>query len=405
MNIMTSFTSKIINKASTNASNFLIESLKNAIVTGLVYSVDISSFGICSIKNFIFKNSNISSNSSFHCRKQLSYYDDMNKEFLPGSIMTPFHAFYIYKETPIYLEYKRAEDEDYDKNTSIFEWQLYIYTIKTKKHINTLEEFISKLDKYISAEIEGEETGKYVYYDNSMRNKTIDHKGRNFSNVFVPNKQEDLILNSVNSFMHSREWYMQHHIPYHFGILLYGPPASGKTSIAQAIVEQFKIRNTVVVTGDSLYRLASIVDESAPFYYSKNKSRAVIVEDIDCSKISSMRGSVPDTYKNKEDYQRSGLGTLLNSIDGIYAPSNIIYIFTTNHPEQIDPALIRPGRIDLALKIDYANEETFRKFCEFHYGEGTITPLNIKPETTFAELQTLVMKGYSLEQLIEYVKE
>ena len=404
MNIMTSFTSKIINKASTNASNFLIESLKNAIVTGLVYSVDISSFGICSIKNFIFKNSNISSNSSFHCRKQLSYYDDMNKEFLPGSIMTPFHAFYIYKETPIYLEYKRAEDEDDDKNTSI-EWQLYIYTIKTKKHINTLEEFISKLDKYISAEIEGEETGKYVYYDNFMRNKTIDHKGRNFSNVFVPNKQEDLILNSVNSFMHSREWYMQHHIPYHFGILLYGPPASGKTSIAQAIVEQFKIRNTVVVTGDSLYKLASIVDESAPFYYSKNKSRAVIVEDIDCSKISSMRGSVPDTYKNKEDYQRSGLGTLLNSIDGIYAPSNIIYIFTTNHPEQIDPALIRPGRIDLALKIDYANEETFRKFCEFHYGEGTITPLNIKPETTFAELQTLVMKGYSLEQLIEYVKE
>ena len=399
MNIMTSFTSKIINKASTNASNFLIESLKNAIVTGLVYSVDISSFGICSIKNFIFKNSNISSNSSFHCRKQLSYYDDMNKEFLPGSFMTPFHAFYIYKETPIYLEYKRAEDEDDDKNTSI-EWQLYIYTIKTKKHINTLEEFISKLDKYISAEIEGEETGRYVYYDNFM-----DYKGRNFSNVFVPNKQEDLILNSVNSFMHSREWYMQHHIPYHFGILLYGPPASGKTSIAQAIVEQFKIRNTVVVTGDSLYRLASIVDESAPFYYSKNKSRAVIVEDIDCSKISSMRGSVPDTYKNKEDYQRSGLGTLLNSIDGIYAPSNIIYIFTTNHPEQIDPALIRPGRIDLALKIDYANEETFRKFCEFHYGEGTITPLNIKPETTFAELQTLVMKGYSLEQLIEYVKE
>lgn len=404
MNIMTSFTSKIINKASTNASNFLIESLKNAIVTGLVYSVDISSFGICSIKKFIFKNSNISSNSSFHCRKQLSYYDDMNKEFLPGSFMTPFHAFYIYKETPIYLEYKRAEDEDDDKNTSI-EWQLYIYTIKTKKHINTLEEFISKLDKYISAEIEGEETGKYVYYDNFMRNKTIDHKGRNFSNVFVPNKQEDLILNSVNSFMHSREWYMQHHIPYHFGILLYGPPASGKTSIAQAIVEQFKIRNTVVVTGDSLYRIASIVDESAPFYYSKNKSRAVIVEDIDCSKISSMRGSEPDTYKNKEDYQRSGLGTLLNSIDGIYAPSNIIYIFTTNHPEQIDPALIRPGRIDLALKIDYANEETFRKFCEFHYGEGTITPLNIKPETTFAELQTLVMKGYSLEQLIEYVKE
>lgn len=399
MNIMTSFTSKIINKASTNASNFLIESLKNAIVTGLVYSVDISSFGICSIKNFIFKNSNISSNSSFHCRKQLSYYDDLNKEFLPGSFMTPFHAFYIYKETPIYLEYKRAEDEDDDKNTSI-EWQLYIYTIKTKKHINTLEEFISKLDKYISAEIEGEETGRYVYYDNF-----IDYKGRNFSNVFVPNKQEDLILNSVNSFMHSREWYMQHHIPYHFGILLYGPPASGKTSIAQAIVEQFKIRNTVVVTGDSLYKLASIVDESAPFYYSKNKSRAVIVEDIDCSEISSMRGSVPDTYKNKEDYQRSGLGTLLNSIDGIYAPSNIIYIFTTNHPEQIDPALIRPGRIDLALKIDYANEETFRKFCEFHYGEGTITPLNIKPETTFAELQTLVMKGYSLEQLIEYVKE
>ena len=79
-------------------------------------------------------------------------------------------------------------------------------------------------------------------------------------------------------------------------------------------------------------------------------------------------------------------------------------MFTTNHIEKLDPALIRPGRCDVKLEIPTVTYETFKKFAVYHYGKGAdtfiddhfIKDFEVDSDITFAELQIDVMKGATL---------
>src|SRR5258708_34026656 len=74
-----------------------------------------------------------------------------------------------------------------------------------------------------------------------------------------------------------------------------------------------------------------------------------VIEDVDCIHASRKR-----TETEKGD-KKSGvtLSGLLNVVDGLFSPPGAIFVMTTNHREKLDPALIRPGRIDLQLHITY----------------------------------------------------
>jgi ATP-dependent 26S proteasome regulatory subunit len=96
----------------------------------------------------------------------------------------------------------------------------------------------------------------------------------------------------------------------------------------------------------------------------------------------------------------------LNSIDGVCAPFNVVFIFTTNHIEKLDPALLRPGRIDLCVEIKPVCLETFTEFMIHHFGDIKIPKtLKIKDGITFAKLQLMVMNHASPKEIMDYVKE
>jgi chaperone BCS1 len=101
--------------------------------------------------------------------------------------------------------------------------------------------------------------------------------------------------------------------------------------------------------------------------------------------------------------RENGMASLLNTLDGFAAPRNTIYIFTTNHIEKLDPALIRPGRIDLKIDIGGVTKETFDQFSMKYYNQ-TIQDIDIPENLTFAELQTYVMQGMSLEDICGIIK-
>ena len=281
-------------------------------------------------------------------------------------------------------------------------------TIRTEKNIRNVRNFINHI---IREQIESDrmKTIKTPFvWKESMRHGLDNiclcgYKPRTFDDVFLPESQEKLLKSSLDNFVNNREWYMKNNIPYHFGILLYSDPGCGKSTLARAIADYIKAE-LYVFPGDIVSELPKMIGDMIPFTTNTKESyRVILIEDIDCGFMENKINAAKEDDKER----KVGLASILNCFDGICAPTNTVYIFTTNHIEKLDPALIRPGRCDIKIKVEYVNMETFTKFCKFHYGEDiTLRELpdgKIRPNLTFAELQTEVMKGKSLDEIINYV--
>ena len=133
--------------------------------------------------------------------------------------------------------------------------------------------------------------------------------------------------------------------------MLYGPPGTGKTSFLLAIAGQLNLSIcTLNLSGNELddERLNKVL-EIAP------KNAVILLDDVDA--IFVERTSVG---QNREGRKVSFSG-LLNAIDGVRSQEGRILFMTTNHIEKLDPALLRPGRADVHVKLDYATSTQIRK--------------------------------------------
>lgn len=336
---------------------------------------------------------NIKSMASIYVDKDGDYYDYGMVEGIPAKI----HIHYEVQGScrGRFIEISTLRIKDYPKRLKAL----------IKKHISDVDnELIASGRKLVS--VVNPYEGHIYELDSSIR--------RDFNNVFIPDNIVNEICESLDKFRNSKDWYEEHNIPCHFGIMLYGAAGMGKSSIAQAIAT-YMHSNLFVLSGDcvmALPKAVRIINQHTTRY--RNDYNIILIEDVDCGiaadNISNRLSNMYAYKSNKDDNiadNHMGLASVLNVLDGIGAPNNVIFIFTTNHIEKLDPALIRPGRIDLSLEIKPVCLESFGKFLRHHYGDGVYIPKNlaIRDNLSFAELQTLVMKGYSADKLIEFVKK
>lgn len=159
--------------------------------------------------------------------------------------------------------------------------------------------------------------------------------------VVLPDGMLSDLIEDMRRFQGAREWYEYRGMPYRRGYLFYGVPGSGKTSTVLCAANELD-RNIYWL---SLSGLSDAQIRDAFQQVSENS--IVLLEDVDCAFEERV---------NKEGEGALTFSGLLNALDGVASQEGRMVVMTTNHIERLDPALIRPGRID--RQIEFGNATT-----------------------------------------------
>jgi AAA+ superfamily predicted ATPase len=184
------------------------------------------------------------------------------------------------------------------------------------------------------------------------------------------------IIDDLRAFMAGKEYYAKVGKAWKRGYLLFGPPGTGKSTMITAMAnfldyDVYDLELTAVKNNTELHKL---------FIKMKEKS-IIVIEDIDCSidltgkrqdnKAHKKFGDDGDSMdkvpiktekKEDEDDTKLTLSGVLNFIDGLWSAcgGEHIIIFTTNNKDKLDPALIRPGRMDKHIEMSYCHYDAFK---------------------------------------------
>jgi len=185
---------------------------------------------------------------------------------------------------------------------------------------------------------------------------------RPLSTVVLEQKQKEIFVDDIKDYLEpdTQKWYSDRGIPYRRGYLLHGPPGTGKSSLSFAAAGLLGLKIYVLSLASKTLSdsgLAGLFDALPP-------RCVVLLEDIDTISIAQSRkpaDATAETAKksdtSNEADTRVSLSGLLNVIDGVASPEGRVLILTTNHPEKLDAALIRPGRVDMKIEFKLAGEE------------------------------------------------
>ncbi|CAI4371241.1 ADE_G0012040.mRNA.1.CDS.1 [Saccharomyces cerevisiae] len=186
---------------------------------------------------------------------------------------------------------------------------------------------------------------------------------RMLPSVILDSGIKEGILDDVYDFMKNGKWYSDRGIPYRRGYLLYGPPGSGKTSFIQALAGELDYNICILNLSEN-----NLTDDRLNHLMNNMPERSILLlEDIDAA-FNKRSQTGEQGFHSSVTF--SGL---LNALDGVTSSEETITFMTTNHPEKLDAAIMRPGRIDYKVFVGNATPYQVEKmFMKFYPGETDI---------------------------------
>ena len=204
--------------------------------------------------------------------------------------------------------------------------------------------------------------GKTVMYKGSMGWTQFGEarRKRPLDSVILDKGVKERIVDDVKDFLRSRQWYVDRGIPYRRGYLLYGLPGSGKSSFIQALAGELDFGIALV----NLSERGITDDKLSALFTSLPPRTLLLLEDADAAFLN--RRKVGSDGYSGSTVTFSGL---LNALDGVAAGEERIAFLTTNYIERLDPALIRPGRVDMTVRIGEATRYQAAEMWNRFYGD------------------------------------
>ena len=278
-------------------------------------------------------------------------------------IPAPGRHWFWYRGRPIWVYfYRSVESNGYTRQRSE---SLTFETIgRDRKFVKSLvDEIVGCHRKKLGS------SSSYLYVYDEGWNYLEAYSARLLDSVILKPGEKEHLLQDLEKFRASRDRYRRLGVPYHRGYLLYGPPGTGKTSLVSALGAKCGMSIYVVNLTDFTDRTLKSAINDVP------ENSIVLFEDIDCMRAGHRREQAetreqqpPPEGREKKPEPQIGvtLSGLLNVLDGFFAPENVVFVMTTNHMEMLDPALLRPGRIDYRLYMGEASDrqrvELYRRF-------------------------------------------
>ena len=337
-----------------------------------------------------------------------------------------------------------TKEEDIDSNGGV-DGKRITYTIKVYSYKYSLTEILEFLDKCID---------KYKLYlknktdkqffctiknsdkDKIMWNKFVFKSNRNFDNMYISCKNE--IVDKINFFINNKDYYAKMGRPYTLGLLFHGEPGTGKTSFIKALANLLK-RHIIEIPLKKIHSCESLYNafytEGIEGLSLKFDEKIIILEDIDAMgdivkkrifKPADKRKEFEKNRVEKEDSDDGDedkpsnkskkidfgdlfsslitdskndtktvndvcLSFLLNLMEGILEMDGRIIIMTTNHIDKIDPALIRPGRIDIKINFKLLDNIEINKMVKFYIPGWEDIKLSKQLHISHAKLMNIII--------------
>ncbi|KAE8406609.1 hypothetical protein BDV37DRAFT_280878 [Aspergillus pseudonomiae] len=318
--------------------------------------------------------------------------------FTPAAFQTSF-----FKYNRRLFAFSRQPQKDTFGSWATRGEKLYFYTAPWNKQ--ALRDFLADIQKSV-AEKDNDTLAirRALKYGSDFRwTLAMSKQPRRLSTIVLEQNLKNQIINDVQDYLlpSTRKWYQSRDFPYRRGYLFHGPPGTGKSSFCLAIASLVQLDIYVIDL-----TVNGLDDNALAFLFQCLPKRCIVLfEDVDQAGIEKRKSEKPfgeiseetnseeDIVVEAQDRKRPlnsiTLAGLLNVIDGVSAHEGRILIMTTNHIHQLDPALKRPGRVDMEVFLGCAgwfaiaelfllmySEPADRNFMATQTPNGSIYPLS-----------------------------
>ena len=351
--------------------------IKSYKVLGILYKINQMKLNITQFEE-------IASNNTLFLKNDEDFENINNSHLIPKlkkfKILDDLFIDITIKSEKHTTKIKNKDDED-DSN-KMLEYKIINVNIYSYFHnIDFIKKFVEEAElNYLKFLHKDNETLRIFTSKNSSRSDEDDgfaslkfknykfHTNKTFNNLFFEGKES--IIKRIDNYLTNENKYINLGIPHTLGFLFYGIPGTGKTSSIKAIAN-YTNRSIISINMKHVYKLEDLVhlfnNSFINGFEIKPEKRIYVFEEIDCYDCFQSRDIVKKddetkvneivevlntmNKKKKVEREKISLGQILELLDGIVESKDRICIFTTNHLEKIDKALLRPGRIDMIVEF------------------------------------------------------